>query len=94
MDRSALAAVATLMLVVAGCAVDEGPGTAEATGDKACPFTTLYWDFLMRHEPRLAKNPRMALQVKNIARLTPEKRALILQQALSHQTLVSQPTAP
>ena len=73
-----------------GCRFDP----AEATGDKACPFTTLYWDFLMRHEPRLAKNPRMALQVKNIARLTPEKRALILQQAQSHQTLVSQPVTP
>ncbi|CDS53924.1 deoxyribodipyrimidine photolyase-related protein [Polaromonas sp. CG9_12] len=73
-----------------GCRFDP----AEATGDKACPFTTLYWDFLMRHEPRLAKNPRMALQVKNIARLAPEKRALILQQALSHQTLASQPVSP
>jgi deoxyribodipyrimidine photolyase-related protein len=72
-----------------GCRFDP----AEATGDKACPFTTLYWDFLIRHEPRLAKNPRMALQVKNIARLTPEKRGLILQQAQLHQTLVSQPVA-
>jgi deoxyribodipyrimidine photolyase-related protein len=43
---------------------------AERSGDSACPFTTLYWDFLIRHEARLAKNPRMALQVKNVARLT------------------------
>ncbi len=49
-----------------GCRYDP----AQRSGDSACPFTTLYWDFLMRHETTLAKNPRMALQVKNLARLT------------------------
>lgn len=48
-----------------GCRYDP----AQRTGEKACPFTTLYWDFLMRHEAALAANPRMALQVKNVARL-------------------------
>jgi deoxyribodipyrimidine photolyase-related protein len=32
---------------------------------------------MMRHEPLLAKNQRMALQVKNIARLKPTERAAI-----------------
>ena len=73
-----------------GCRFDP----AESSGEKACPFTTLYWDFLMRHEARLAKNPRMALQVKNIARLSPEKRALIIQQAQSHQSAVNPPVSP
>ncbi len=41
---------------------------AQATGADACPFTTLYWDFLQRHRRELARNPRMALQVKNLAR--------------------------
>ena len=49
-----------------GCRYDP----AQREGDKACPFTTLYWDFLMRHQAMLAVNPRMALQVKNLARLT------------------------
>jgi deoxyribodipyrimidine photolyase-related protein len=50
---------------------------AQRTGDAACPYTTLYWDFLMRHEERLAANPRMALQVKNVARLDgAEKQAI------------------
>ncbi|MGJ7511219.1 cryptochrome/photolyase family protein [Variovorax sp. GT1P44] len=50
---------------------------AQRTGEKACPFTTLYWDFLMKHESALAGNPRMALQVKNVARLhDTEKQAV------------------
>jgi len=49
-----------------GCRYDPG----QRSGDRACPFTTLYWDFLARHQALLAKNPRTALQVKNVARLT------------------------
>jgi deoxyribodipyrimidine photolyase-related protein len=54
---------------------------AKASGDDACPFTTLYWDFLARHEQRFAKHPRMALQVKNLARLAPAERAAIAARA-------------
>jgi deoxyribodipyrimidine photolyase-related protein len=39
-----------------------------ATGDDACPFTTLYWDFLERHRERFSKNNRMAMQLKNLER--------------------------
>jgi deoxyribodipyrimidine photolyase-related protein len=56
-----------------GCRYDP----AQRTGPKACPFTTLYWDFLARHEKVLAKNQRMAMQLKNLARLTmPELSAI------------------
>ncbi len=47
---------------------------AQRSGERACPFTTLYWNFLMRHEATLAKNPRMALQVKNLARMNAAQR--------------------
>ncbi|MFM8378985.1 MAG: cryptochrome/photolyase family protein, partial [Planctomycetia bacterium] len=39
-----------------------------ATGPDACPFTTLYWDFLARHEKLLRKNQRMTMQLKNLDR--------------------------
>lgn len=64
-----------------GCKYDP----AQSVGAKACPFTTLYWDFLLRHETLLAKNPRMAMQIKNLLRLTPEKRADIVAAAQAHR---------
>lgn len=54
---------------------------AQRTGETACPFTTLYWDFLQRHEPLLAQNPRMGLQVKNLARIAPDERRAIAARA-------------
>jgi deoxyribodipyrimidine photolyase-related protein len=53
----------------------------KATGEDACPFTTLYWDFLMRHEAKLKKNTRMALQVKNLARKNSGEKAAIRRRA-------------
>ena len=60
-----------------GCRYDP----AQRSGDDACPFTTLYWSFLMRHEALMAKNPRMALQVKNVARLTDVQKQAVNERA-------------
>ena len=54
---------------------------AQATGQDACPFTTLYWDFLARHEQRLQGNNRMAMQLRNLDRKNPDELKTIRKQA-------------
>jgi len=66
-----------------GCRYDP----AQSTGASACPYTTLYWDFLIRHETLLKKNPRMAMQLKNLGRLDQPARAAISAQATAHRQL-------
>jgi deoxyribodipyrimidine photolyase-related protein len=39
------------------------------TGEDACPFTTLYWDFLDRNRERLAGNRRMGMPLRNLDRI-------------------------
>ena len=74
----------------AGCRFDP----AKATGDDACPFTTLYWDFLLRHEKVLRANQRMALQVKNVDRLNAAQRADIRARAALIREGGGEPPAP
>jgi deoxyribodipyrimidine photolyase-related protein len=57
----------------AGCRYDP----AVRTGDRACPFTTLYWNFLDRHAAAFARNPRTALMARNVERLPAAERAAV-----------------
>ena len=53
----------------------------QATGEGACPFTTLYWDFLDRHEEQLGTNRRLQFQYRNLQRKTNEQRVAVRDQA-------------
>jgi deoxyribodipyrimidine photolyase-related protein len=48
-----------------GCRYD----VKQRTGDKACPFNALYWDFLARHRTRFEGNPRMAQMYRTMDRM-------------------------
>jgi len=46
-------------------------------GEDACPFTTFYWDFLIRNRDEFAGNNRMAMILKNVDRMDDEQRVEI-----------------
>lgn len=53
-----------------GCRYDP----AKRTGDDACPFNALYWDFLARNEERLRANPRLGPAVLGLRHLDEDER--------------------
>lgn len=61
----------------ATCRYDPG----RSDGETACPFTTLYWDFMVRHENRLAREPRLAHQLGRLASLDGAQREAIARRA-------------
>lgn len=51
---------------------------AQMTGEGACPFNSLYWQFIARHQDLFADNPRMRLALANWSRKTQGEQAAIL----------------
>ena len=51
------------------------------SGEGACPMTTLYWNFLLKHQSSLEKNPRTRLMTVNLKRLSDQEKADIKAQA-------------
>lgn len=51
------------------------------TGEKACPFNSLYWNFYDKNEDKLGKNPRIGMMYNVWHRMKPEDKAALLQQA-------------
>jgi deoxyribodipyrimidine photolyase-related protein len=47
---------------------------SQRTGEMACPFNFLYWNFLLEHEDLLRENNRMARMLYNLKHLDEEER--------------------
>ena len=56
---------------------------ALAIGDDACPFTTLFWEFLDKHADEFQNNPRMGFMLKNLHRKSEDEIAAIKDHALA-----------
>ncbi len=41
----------------------------EKLGEDACPFNTLYWDFMARNRDKLGNNPRMGMAYRNMDKM-------------------------
>ena len=49
----------------------------EKTGENACPFNYLYWNFLMKHENKFKNNPRIAMMYRTLEKMTDENKKQI-----------------
>lgn len=54
---------------------------AQKTGEGACPFNALYWDFLIRHRARFARNARMGQMYRTWDKMTTAHQAAVLHDA-------------
>ncbi len=62
-----------------GCHYD----VKDAVGERACPFNALYWDFMARHKDRLAGNNRLAMPLRTLERMDPDRVAKLRTRAAS-----------
>ncbi len=69
-----------------GCAFD----VKLKTGNRACPFNSLYWNFLIQHRALLLSNPRMAMPYRNLAAMPDGQRQALQKQARAFLTTLDQ----
>ena len=54
---------------------------SKKTGEKACPFNSLYWNFYDQHEDKLVKNPRIGMMYMIWNKMQPSAKAELIEQA-------------
>jgi deoxyribodipyrimidine photolyase-related protein len=51
------------------------------TGENACPFNSLYWNFYDRHQEKFDNNPRLGMAYRHLNKMDPDKKKEILETA-------------
>ncbi|MBP6040871.1 MAG: cryptochrome/photolyase family protein [Flavobacterium sp.] len=54
---------------------------AVKTGEKACPFNSLYWNFYDKNEDKLGKNPRIGMMYNVWRKMKSDDKVALLEQA-------------
>jgi len=62
----------------------------ERSGEHACPFNALYWNFLLEHEQKLRANPRLGPAVLGLGRLSDAERAAVQERAAHYLSNLDQ----
>ncbi len=60
-----------------GCYYDK----SKRTGEKSCPFNSLYWNFYDRNTEKLSKNPRIGMMYNVWNKMEPKVKTELLEQA-------------
>ncbi|MGJ3233609.1 cryptochrome/photolyase family protein [Marivirga sp.] len=60
------------------------------TGDRACPFNSLYWNFYDNHRDKLAKNQRIAMMYRTWDKKSAQEKEELLKQADYYLTHVNE----
>lgn len=60
------------------------------TGEGACPFNSLYWDFYERHRDKLENNPRIGMMYRTWDRMDDDKKEALLKQAAYYKQHVNE----
>ncbi len=64
------------------------------TGEDACPFNYLYWNFLIEHEEKLRANPRFGPAVLGLGRLDAAERENVQAEASGFLSELAENSAP
>lgn len=59
-------------------------------GDDACPFNSLYWNFLHEKQQQLGLNPRMGFMYKQMEKIKPDEMEAIIRRA---EAIIKDPVA-